>query len=189
MEERFPVKDACQNWNMVSSQSENGFLIFEATRLLNTGDKQDRIIMNDALFTVSPSRIIAAWGDTPTVSYHGKNRARGAVRWFGDKDEQAVFTAAMQSGAEGSFELRASDYPIKEQETEYKDFCFSREDILAQGVPDIEKMSIIGYEAIIDEDAKAMVHHFIVRGSPSTNNGESSNCGGGKLFDEVVLFT
>lgn len=178
MEERFPVKDDCQNWNLLNSKSEGGFLIFEATRLLNTGDPQDRVIINDSSFAVAPSRIIAAWGNTPTVSYHGKNRARGAIRWFSDKDEQAVFDAAMKSGAEGSFELRALNYPIKAQETEYADFCFSKEDILAQGVPDVEKLSVIGFEAIISEEAKAMVHHFIVRASPNANDGQSENCSG-----------
>jgi hypothetical protein len=178
LEERVPVKDDCQNWSLLNSKVEGDFLIFEATRLLNTGDPQDRVIMNDAAFAIAPSRIIAAWGDTPAVSYHGKNRARGAIRWFGDKDEQAVFDAAMKSGSEGSFELRALDYPIKAQETEYVDFCFSREDILAQGVPDVEKLSIVGFEAIISDDAKAMVHHFIVRGSPNTNDGQSQNCEG-----------
>jgi hypothetical protein len=179
MEERFPLKDDCQSWSLLNSQAEGGFLIFEATRLLNTGDPQDRVIMNDALFTISSTRIIAAWGDTAAESFHGNNRARGAVRWFNDRDEQAVFEAAMQNGAEGSFELRAFDYPIKAQETEYVDFCFSREDILAQGVPDVEgKISLIGFEPIVDEDAKAFLHHFIVWGSPNTNDGTSQNCAG-----------
>jgi hypothetical protein len=178
LEERVPIKDDCQNWSLLNSKSEGGFLIFEASRLLNTGDPQDRVIMNDAAFTVAPSRIIAAWGDTPAVSYHGNNRARGAVRWFSEKDEQAVFDAAMKSGSEGSFDIRAMDYPIKAQETEYVEFCFSREDILAQGVPDVEKLSIIGFEPIIDDDAKAMVHHLIIRGSPNTNDGQSQNCAG-----------
>jgi hypothetical protein len=177
-EVRFPVKDDCNNWSLLNSKAEGGFLIFEATRLLNTGDPQDRVIMNDALFTIPPSRIIAAWGDDPAETFHGNNRARGAVRWFSDRDEQAVFEAAMQSEAEGSFELLTLDYPIKAQETEYADFCFSREDILAQGVPDVEKLSMIGFEAIIDEEAINMVHHFVLWGSTSTNDGQSQSCGG-----------
>jgi hypothetical protein len=134
--------------------------------------------MNDALMTIPSSRIIAAWGDTPAVGYHGNNRARGAVRWFADRDERAVFQETMQTGAEGSFELRASDYPIKLMDTEYALFCISREDILAQGAPDVEKLTIVGFEPIVDDDTRAFVHHFIVNGSTSTNNGESQNCGG-----------
>jgi hypothetical protein len=185
LEERVPVKDDCQNWTLLNSKSEGGFLIFEATRLLNTGDPQDRIIMNDADFMITPSRIIAAWGDTPTVSYHGKNRARGSVRWFGDEDEQAVFDAAMKRGAEGSFMVRALDHPIKEQETEYAETCFSKEDILAQGVPDVEKISIVGWEPIIDE--VAMVHHIVLYSSMSKNDGESQNCGGTFMKAHEVL--
>lgn len=192
LEERFPVTDddCPNNWRLLHSQTDGGFLIWEGTRLLDTGDPQDRVIQNDVLAMIPPSRIIAAWGDSEVVSYHGtNNRVRGAIRWFGgdddsaadnnNRDEQAIFQAAMQSGGvEGSFDVRASNYPVKLQDTEYVNFCASRDDILAQGAPDVDKMSIIGFEPIIDDNSKAFIHHFTITGSVSTNNGFSQNCGG-----------
>jgi hypothetical protein len=178
LEERSPITDDFQNWSLLDSHTEGGFLIFEATRLLDTGDPQDRVIMNDALMTIPSSRIIAAWGDTPAVGYHGNNRARGAVRWFDGRDGQDLFQQTMQTAADGSFEVRASDYPIKPRSTEYARFCASKEDILAQGVPDVENLNIVGFEPIVDDDTVAFVHHFTVTGTTNTNNGMSQNCGG-----------
>jgi hypothetical protein len=176
LEERSPITDDFQNWSLLDSHTEGGFLIFEATRLLDTGDPQDRVIMNDALMTIPSSRIIAAWGDTPAVGYHGNNRARGAVRWFDGRDGQDLFQQTMQTAADGSFEVRASDYPIKPRSTEYARFCASKEDILAQGVPDVETLNIVGFEPIVDDDSRAFIHHFAVTGSTRTNNGQSQNC-------------
>ena len=52
--------------------------------MLNTGDTQDHIIKNDTDFRAPPTRIIAAWGDTESLSYHGENRASNAVRIIAD---------------------------------------------------------------------------------------------------------
>jgi hypothetical protein len=37
-----PMSDDCQSWTLVNSIAQDGFIIFEATRALNTGDSQDR---------------------------------------------------------------------------------------------------------------------------------------------------
>jgi hypothetical protein len=194
LEARFPVTDdnCPNNWTLLNSSTDGGFLIWEGTRLLDTGDPQDRVIRNDADGMITPSRIIAAWGDSQAVSYHGTtNRVRGSVRWFAgidsDTDEQAIFQAAMQRGAEGSFEVRASSHPIKQRDTEYVNFCASREDILAQGAPDVDKMIIVGFEPIIDDNSGGFVHHYTVTGSISPNNGFSQTCGGD--FEEVFDLT
>jgi hypothetical protein len=50
---RQPQTDDCSNnWELVSSlvDTEGGFLMFEVKRLLNTGDPQDKVIVNDALY-------------------------------------------------------------------------------------------------------------------------------------------
>jgi hypothetical protein len=58
---------------------------------------------------------------------------------------------------------------------------------LAQGVPDVEgKISLIGFEPIVDEDARNMVHHFIVWGSTKANDGQSQNCGGSFRGNELA---
>ena len=42
---RFPIDDSSQDWELKESRSDRGFLIFEAKRLLNTDDPQDRQIV------------------------------------------------------------------------------------------------------------------------------------------------
>ena len=178
LDERLPIADDCQSWNFTSSQTDDGFLIFEAVRLLDTGDPQDRVILDDASRMIASTRIIAAWGDAPEVGYHGTNRARAAVRWFDNLDEQEIFTRTMEQNAAGSFKIGASDHPINAVDTAYVKFCASHQDILAQGVPTIDKMSIIGFEPIVSASSAPFVHHFTVRASQGENNGYSATCGG-----------
>jgi hypothetical protein len=85
LEEGFPVTadSGPNNWSLLYSQTGGGFLIWEGTRLLNTGDPQDRVIPNDADAMTPPSRITATWGESQDVSYYGTtNSVSGAVRWF-----------------------------------------------------------------------------------------------------------
>jgi DOMON domain len=42
-----PMPDDCQSWTLVNSVTQDGFIIFEAYRLLDTGDTQDRPITDD----------------------------------------------------------------------------------------------------------------------------------------------
>ena len=125
---------------------------------------------------IPPHRVIAAWGDSDTVSYHGDNRARSSIRFFGpDVDDKTAFQDAMASEAEGSFEFRAVDHPIKQVVTEYADFCFTNSDLIQMGMPADTGLHMIGFEPIIDEDAKAHVHHFILYGSSDTNEDANSS--------------
>lgn len=168
LEELFPTPDACQSWSLVNSiVSDDGFLIFEASRLLNTGDAQDRALVDDSSLLVPANRIIAAWGDTSSYSHHGPNRARGSIRFFGvgNGDEWAAFATTMETEAEGSFEIRGNDFEIPAQQTKYKDFCFLKADLANMGVPIDESLHAIGIEPMVDERSAAFVHHFIVYGS------------------------
>lgn len=111
---------------------------------------------------------IGAWGETPTVGYHGEdNRVRGSVRWFRDGDVDFVqeFAQQMDELAMGSFDLRASNYSVKAIDTEYATFCFSPDDILAQDVPQVARSYVVGFEPIIDPRAVRHVHHFTLYGS------------------------
>ena len=182
LEDRRPIIDTCQqDWEYIASnivdEEENNekFLMLEFRRLLNTGDKQDKPIINDSFSLVPPHRIIAAWGDTDEVAFHGKNRARGAIRFFSQGDEQQEFKTAMGKHADGTFELRASEYPIKPVDTEYVSICIGRDELIAQGVPNTtDLMNVIGFEPFITEGSEPFVHHFIVTGSPFPNCPSSS---------------
>jgi hypothetical protein len=80
-----------------------------------------------------------------------------------------VFDEAM-NGSEEVLSCFVLDYPIKTQAG--TPTLFSERISWRKEFPDV-KLSIIGFEAIVDDDAKAMVHHFIVRVLLITNNGQS----------------
>jgi hypothetical protein len=139
--------------------SSSNVTLFEAHRLLDTEDTFDSII-DDSDLTVPPTQIIVAWGDSTTVSYHGNNWLCHSVCFFGKKtDDNNSFKNFMEEEAEGSFELRAVDFPVPLQETFYGEFCFLYADWIDLGVPNGADLHMVGIEPIIDLDAVAHVHH------------------------------
>jgi len=179
-----PIPDDCQNWALVSSQSEGGFLIFEAKRLKDTGDPQDRPIKDDSTLDISPHNVIAAWGDTNTVSYHGSNdRVRSTIRFAGQDAGSDLVTFARQvaSLSDASFTVRPIDYPVKAVATEYADFCFSSANLTALGVPIDSDLHIIGAQPVVDQGSAKYVHHFLVTASVL------DNCGDMKTFNDVAF--
>jgi hypothetical protein len=175
LEGRRPITDDCQqDWELVNATvdtNENsgggsGFLMIEIKRLLNTGDPQDHILLNDESTIIPPRRVIAAWGDDSEMGYHGTNRARGAIRFFGTGNEETTFQTSMAQYSNGTFELRASQYEIKTMETEYVELCITRDDLIAQGVPNTtDLLNVIGYEPILTSGSEPYVHHFVVSGT------------------------
>jgi len=79
-ERKLYTDDNSQDWTLISSTVDNGWIIVEVRRKLDTGDTQDHAIKNDIDFWVPPTRLIAAWGDSESVSYHGENRASTSIR-------------------------------------------------------------------------------------------------------------
>ena len=164
---RFPQTDDCpSDWILVSSEvdEEGGFIMIEFKRKLDTKDPQDRAIFKDESTLVAPHRVIAAWGDSSEVGYHGLNVARGAVRFYGTGDDRATFDKAMEQ-AEGSFMVASIDHAVSTNETEYFNSCVSRNDLLAQGVLNTtDLLNIIGFEPILQKENEAYLHHYIVSG-------------------------
>jgi hypothetical protein len=167
-DERLPQTDDCESdWELISSNVdlEGGFIMFETKRLLNTNDPQDKPIVDDSSTIVPAHRAIAAWGDSEEVSYHGLNRARGAVRFHGIGDEDTTFKAAM-AVAEGSVDLLAGNFSIPSESTTYQKFCFSRQDLINYDLIDSqEKLNIIGWEPLVQSGNEPYVHHFVVTAS------------------------
>ena len=69
----------------------------EVHRTLTTDDVAHYLpIRDDTAYVIPLQRIIATWGDSGTIGYHGQNVARGAINWFdlgagmGDDLEQRV---------------------------------------------------------------------------------------------------
>ena len=137
-ETRNPLPDDCgQDWTFVASDTtREGFVMWEGKRLLQTGDTQDHDIIPDATDFIPAHRVIAAWGDEESMGYHDKNVARGVLRFHQTAADRVDFASLMKEKATTSFSIRASDYTIKPVDTEYKEFCFSKADIIKQGIPD-----------------------------------------------------
>ncbi len=166
---RVPVVDDCpSDWELVSSEidEQGGFIMIELKRLLQTNDPQDKAIFNDASTLVPAHRVIAAWGDSPEVGYHGLNRARGAIRFYGLGDDKATFDREMEEKAEGTFLVASINHEIASNETEYAYTCVTRDDLIAQGVLNTtDLINIIGFEPVIEKGHEAYVHHYIISGS------------------------
>jgi hypothetical protein len=130
---------------------------------------------------------IGAWGEEPNVGYHGENRVRGSVRWFrdGDVDPVQEFALKMEELAMGSFDLQANNYPVKAIDTEYAAFCFSWDDILAQGVPNVARSYVVGFEPIVDPRAVRHVHHFTLTASGAAT---FTSCRDGDYMDLAYVW-
>lgn len=187
-----PIKDDCQSWQLRSSFVGHEFIIFEASRAIDSGDTQDRPFHNDAEAFLPATRVIGAWGDSATPTFHGKSKAKGALRFHG---EQAAaggvledFRHTMQSQAEGSFKIGATDYAVPYwTRTTYGEFCMSSADLISSGVPlDGAPLHLLGIEPHIDPRAASYVHHFLVYGS-SVDCASGDDGDGGPTLRELIF--
>jgi hypothetical protein len=167
--------DNCQDWKLIDSQQEDEFIMIQASRLWNTTDTQDRVLLNDSAVTMPLSHIIAAWGDDVSIGYHGHNHARGMLRWFSNRpmSEEALFEKRMKQQASGSFVVQVPNFVIPQAETTYHHVCLHWKDLLAQGVPNNDNMSLIGFRAIVNPETTQYVHHanlYVKHDSDLTSN-------------------
>ncbi|KAI2497878.1 copper type II ascorbate-dependent monooxygenase [Fragilaria crotonensis] len=186
-----PMPDDCQSWTLVNSVTQDGFIIFEAYRLLDTGDTQDRPITDDSNELVAPRRVIAAWGDNSFPMYHGlTNRAKGTIRFMGttSMNEMELFQKSVALEAEGHFTISAKNHTITAVETKYDHFCFSSTTLTDMGVPIDEDIHIIGMEPVLDPRSRRYVHHFVVYGTNDPWN-SGSNCSEFPGFEMVYVWT
>jgi hypothetical protein len=161
-----PLVDDCQDWTLINVTLDGGFLIFEGKRKFVTGDSQDHEIFKDDELFLPAQRVIVAWGNTETRSYHGKNIAKGALRWFGDGDALSNFYKLMDEKADGHFDLLVGNYSVPESRTTYVDFCLGWSDVVQQGVPDSQgTISVIGIETLAGTEGGRFVHHASILGS------------------------
>lgn len=121
-----PLKDECQNWNLKRvTNNSDGWIIVEMSRLLDTGDAQDHVLKNDKELHMPPTRIIAAWGDSDTISYHGGKKSRDSVRLFASdgKSEMQALLDTLEEESDGHFEVFQDEFEIPAEETYYHDLC------------------------------------------------------------------
>lgn len=174
-----PKEDDCQHWTLIDSTIDSGWLIVEMSRLLDTKDLQDHALMDDSQLPIA-TRLIAAWGDSPTASYHGFQVGKTSTTIF---DNQADannlnstlardFEEVMNEQADGYFEILAENYTIPANETTYHYVCKSFEELKEKfNLPETENgiLTFVGGGAVLAPNTEPYVHHFIVFGSSNPN--------------------
>jgi len=166
-----PLPDDCQDWKLISSTTENGWIIIEMNRKLDTGDSQDHVIQNDEDLWNAPTRLIAAWGDDKAILYHGNKKAKSSVRLFGDS-KGLVEVLAEES--DGSFEVLEDNFEIPAQETTYHDNCKTFDELKDQ--LDLSggssMLTMIRVAPVIDEATRELIHHFAVYLQPDCSSSD-----------------
>ena len=165
-----PLTDDCQDWTLVNStvlneSASSNWLIVEVKRQLNTFDTQDIPIVNDLELWSAPTRIIAAWGTTPTVSYHGTNKARASIRLFAQSEDGVNdgigLREVLETTADGMFEVMEENYVIPNVETTYHDICRTYEELFPDADPnDTDGVALIGATPFFSDDTEQYLQHF-----------------------------
>ncbi|KAL3942336.1 MAG: hypothetical protein SGARI_000303 [Bacillariaceae sp.] len=181
-----PLTDDCQSWTLLDVQQENGWLIVEMSRPLDTKDQQDHVVVDDSSIEFAPTRLIAAWGETPSVSYHGFNVGKMSTKLFPKETEEqqteveveievvpaATFEKIMEEQADGYFEITSSNYTIPATETTYHYVCKSFDELKEEfNIPTDEDgtITVIGGGAVLSPETVQYVHHFIVYGNDGSS--------------------
>mmetsp|Transcript_27190 Transcript_27190/g.58257 ORF Transcript_27190/g.58257 Transcript_27190/m.58257 type:complete len:624 (-) Transcript_27190:387-2258(-) len=162
-----PLTDDCQDWTLEGAPTgENGWMIVEMSRLLDTQDTQDHTIKKDADLWSPPTRIIAAWGDGDSISYHGEKKARSSVRIFANHSneltERQVLLETLVEESDGHFDFLEDEFLIPVEETYYKETCRTFNELNIE-LPEGQSMvTMIGAVPVLTQDTAKFVHHFTV---------------------------
>jgi hypothetical protein len=172
----YPYTDNRQDWMLNNYQiTGDGYLIFEATRKLDTNDIFDRVFVDDSSIYINDHKFIGSWGSSPNMGYHGSNRVHTSVQLFDSStDSDSVssgldydnFIEQMALRSEGSAKLALTRYEIPVQETYYHEKCFSMSDLIDLGFFSDESaiQYVIGYEFLIQSENIKYMHHILVYG-------------------------
>ncbi len=178
-----PVPDDQQDWTMISASNIGGQMTVEAVRNIDTLDAQDTIIADDSWPALDGTRFITAWGNSPTIQYHGlSNRAFGQIRFYnpGPSDPLAAFKA---DPAVKTFEVLQHQFPIPTAPTTYDHQCFPLKSSWGGPIPlvngsDLQsKKHIVAMEVVLDPNSTnpmGNVHHLVVTCVQSSGTGPNS---------------
>jgi len=121
------LEDDCQDWTLKETTTTDGWMIVEFSRLIDTKDNQDHSIKNDVDLWTPATRIIAAWGDSDDISYHGQKKARGSVRLFAthsnELSEMEAQIETLEDQSDEYFDFTEDNFTIPAVDTHYEDVC------------------------------------------------------------------
>ena len=172
-----PIPDEQQDWTLLDhSVTDDGYLIFEMTRKLDSSDSFDREFVNDSPTFVEDHKLIAAWNRSPTVAdvmYHGNNRARTSIQLFDSNDSEVApgldydgFKQEMEDRSDGNVDLGITFLNIPQVETYYHEDCYSTSEMINKGLFKNKQSSahVIGYEFLIQPGSIKYMHHIVFFG-------------------------
>lgn len=174
--ERPQLDDCANSWTQLNTwmdteETTNGeFIAFQATRALDTNDKQDwPIFPLDGDPSTPPTIIIAAYGNTPTLQFHGRgNSVRSAVRFHGDSNAKSNVDF-LREQSDGSLFIKASNVTVPVEESHYELVCVDLDDLFAQQGVNLDTIHVVGLDHSPSlknngVDTTGLVHHFLVTG-------------------------
>ncbi|CAM9974997.1 unnamed protein product [Ascophyllum nodosum] len=163
-----PVTDVCtQDWTLLSAEKGTDGLVFEVERALETGDSQDRAFTDDSAEGASSTTLIAAWGNTESISYHESNFAQGQVIMFGgvENSNSDPLLGISSSPSVSFFDITAKNFTIPRDRTWYEDTY-----LLASELPTLDEYHVIGFEAIVQNTTSKYVHHLVLAACTGTDD-------------------
>ncbi len=167
-----PMANEEQDWVLDNHLVTNdGYLIFEATRKLVTEDIFDRKIVDDSSVFVSNHKVIGAWG-SDQISYHGNNRVHQSIQLFSDTisiggNGYRTFPLEESTPKDGSTDLVLKYFAIPQESTYYHEECFSSTDLLNLNFfpNQSQEQYVTGYEFILQPESQKYIHHMVVFGN------------------------
>jgi dopamine beta-monooxygenase len=167
-----PIADDRQDWTLTASSLSGGVLTIEATRALNTQDPQDKELTNDAHPAIDGTRVIAAWGDTNSIQYHGLNRVTGQIRFFGDSVADPLASIKNDPSVR-SFTILQNKYPIPTAVTTYNHQCFPLSSASNGPIPSTSTQHIVAIEYLPDLSGHSQgnVHHLVLQCFKASSTG------------------
>ena len=135
-------EDVHNDWTVHGGYEDEGQMVVEISRPLDTGDLQDRVI------TMGNTKIIWAWNDGDDVGYHGSRRGTATIPFIEDPSDRIP-------EHDGVWEFRIDNFSVPvENITTYA--CQSFE------LPVDKRRHIVALEPIINDESIGIAHHVLV---------------------------
>ncbi|XP_078511754.1 putative DBH-like monooxygenase protein 2 [Lissotriton helveticus] len=148
-----PILDPMQNFRLLSVTENETSTIMRYIRKFRTCDPDDVDV------TANTQRIIAAFGETDTLEYHGPNQHfQASVQLLSE-------TPVSQPDPVPSFsyDLKMTNFPVPSTDTTYGCAYLP--------LPQVQvKHHVYKFDPIIQRDNGNLVHHMIIYGCPNATN-------------------
>ncbi|XP_069506524.1 putative DBH-like monooxygenase protein 2 isoform X2 [Ambystoma mexicanum] len=151
--EVMPVRDSIQNYVLLSSSENGTFTTLRFSRKFKPCDP------NDVPITADTMRIIAAYGTTDTIGYHGSNRFQKSLQLL----PATLTSTAAPPDPSYTYDLKMTNFPVPPTSTTYGCAYLPLPSVTA-------KNHIYKFEANIQGGNEDLVHHILVYSCPNSTN-------------------